>query len=92
MKHRCLILVTVILFPYSIRAANGTKKSQICVSGFKKLPCGQAKEEPMPVLSLPEVPGGGDGQRRYTHRNSIPTVLSGQYPANIYEEFPVQQI
>ena len=56
-KHTQLTLIYALL-----SLAHGPKKRQIRVSGCQELPSGQTQEEPMPVLSLPEVPGGGHGE------------------------------
>lgn len=44
--------------------AHSSKKCQVRVFGCKKLPRRQAQEEPVSVLSLPEMSGCGNGQRR----------------------------
>ena len=41
---------------------DGAEERQVRVSGGQELPRGQAEEEPLPVLQVPEVPGRGDGE------------------------------
>lgn len=52
------------VFLPDVLTANGPEKCKIRVSGQQKLYSGQEEEEPLPVLPLSEVSGGGDGQRR----------------------------
>lgn len=52
------------LFLLGVLTADGPEKRQVRVPGQQKLSSGQEEEEPLPVLPLSEVPGGGNGQRR----------------------------
>lgn len=52
-----------VFLPYLL-TANCPEKCKVCVPRQQKLSSGQEEEEPLPVLPLSEVSGGGDGQRR----------------------------
>lgn len=58
--------------------AHSAEECQVHLPGQQGLPCGQAAQEPLPVLPLPEVPGRRHGQRRYQG-----PVLGGGYPAGV---------
>ena len=41
------------------------EKSEICLPSWEKMPCGQTKTQQMPILSIPEMPSRGHGERRW---------------------------
>ena len=64
---------------------DGAEERQVRVSGGQELPRGQAEEEPLPVLQVPEVPGRGDGegggQNRQPQGPERSSSLQAQEPA-----------
>lgn len=63
-KLRTLTLtLTTFMFAFCL-TANGPEKCKVRVPHQQKLSSGQEEEEPLPVLPLSEVSGGGNGQRR----------------------------